>query len=66
MQLRGGLPLARLYAEYLGGSLTLVSMPGVGRPSVAALKRGTLPLSLVLDRVSHTSRGHEEWRIEVN
>mmetsp|Transcript_55152 Transcript_55152/g.129122 ORF Transcript_55152/g.129122 Transcript_55152/m.129122 type:complete len:418 (-) Transcript_55152:75-1328(-) len=33
-----GLPLARLYAEYLGGSLTLVSMPGVGVDAFLRLK----------------------------
>lgn len=28
-----GLPIARLYAQYLGGNLKLISMQGYGKPS---------------------------------
>mmetsp|Transcript_95766 Transcript_95766/g.249510 ORF Transcript_95766/g.249510 Transcript_95766/m.249510 type:complete len:423 (-) Transcript_95766:32-1300(-) len=34
-----GLPLSRLYARYLGGSLHLMSMPGVGTSAYLYLKR---------------------------
>jgi len=34
-----GLPLSRLYARYLGGSLHLMSMPGVGTNAYLYLKR---------------------------
>merc|ERR1719263_1085102 len=34
-----GLPLSRLYARYLGGSLSLMSMPGVGTHAYLYLKR---------------------------
>lgn len=35
-----GLPLARCYAEYLGGSLRALSMPGLGFDMVLQLHRG--------------------------
>ena len=35
-----GLPLARCYAEYLGGSLRMLSMPGLGVDMVLQLHRG--------------------------
>ena len=34
-----GLPLSRLYAQYLGGSLNLMSMPGEGTTAFLHLKR---------------------------
>jgi len=34
-----GLPLSRLYARYLGGSLRLMSMPGIGTHAYLYLKR---------------------------
>jgi len=34
-----GLPLSRLYARYLGGSLSLMSMPGIGTHAYLYLKR---------------------------
>jgi pyruvate dehydrogenase kinase 2/3/4 len=34
-----GLPLSRLYARYLGGSLQLMSMPGIGTDAYLHLKR---------------------------
>ncbi|CAE7940386.1 Pdk4, partial [Symbiodinium sp. KB8] len=34
-----GLPLSRLYAQYLGGSLHLMSMPGEGTTAFLHLKR---------------------------
>lgn len=34
-----GLPLSRLYARYLGGSLHLMSMPGIGTTAYLYLKR---------------------------
>jgi signal transduction histidine kinase len=40
-----GLPLSRLYASYLGGSLNLVSLPGYGTHAYVFLPR--LPQELV-------------------
>merc|ERR1712048_828688 len=34
-----GLPLSRLYARYLGGSLNLMSLPGIGTSAYLHLKR---------------------------
>eukprot|EP00438_Fugacium_kawagutii_P017514 Skav206902 [mRNA] locus=scaffold2387:365082:377886:+ [translate_table: standard] len=40
-----GLPLSRLYAQYLGGSLNLMSMPGEGTTAFLHLKRHSLQQS---------------------
>merc|ERR1711974_388732 len=50
-----GLPLGRLYAEYLGGSLELMNMPGIGVDAYLFLKR------ISLDRDA-ASRG-EQWSV---
>lgn len=44
-----GLPLARLYAEYLGGSLTLISLPDYGVDAYLFLPR--IDLALFLNEV---------------
>lgn len=57
-----GLPLSRLYASYLGGSINLVALPGYGTHAYVFLPR--LPQNLV--EVVPERAHHYDWHVTNN
>uniref|UniRef100_A0A7S2MIY7 Protein-serine/threonine kinase n=1 Tax=Helicotheca tamesis TaxID=374047 RepID=A0A7S2MIY7_9STRA len=53
-----GLPLSRLYTQYMGGSMNLVSLPGYGTQAYVFLPRDTISQCEVVPDLDH------EWHVQ--
>jgi len=53
-----GLPIARLYTQYLGGSMNLVSLPGYGTQAYVFLPRDPDKVVEVVPDLDH------EWKVQ--